>query len=228
MVVPVHRVETGVLSGWNRPAAGSVTGARLNRRPAEPLVLAVRLHHGDDLLAEHQVHLTEQDVRVQVDLPRQANGQQYRELLWSPERPRLIDATVDLLLRGPLLDDVADDEMCGVAINRTFPVNERYHAILLDAVSSIPDVLPGDSVWWHCDMVHAVAPVTDQQGWGNVVYIPAAPRCAKNDAYAARVREAFLSGKSPSDFPEEDYEVAWPDRFGPDRLNEIGRRGLGL
>ena len=42
------------------------------------------------------------------------------------------------------------------------------------------------------------------------------------------MREAFLSGKSPSDFPEEDYEVAWPDRFGPDRLNEIGRRGLGL
>ena len=77
-------------------------------------------------------------------------------------------------------------------------------------------------------MVHAVAPVTDQQGWGNVIYIPAAPRCAKNEAYAALVREAFLSGRSPHDFPEEDYEASWPDRFAPEDLNAIGRRGLGL
>ncbi len=132
-----------------------------------------------------------------------------------------------LMLR-PLLEDVEEGEMCGVQPNRTFPVNERYHAILTRALSGIPDVAPGDSVWWHCDMVHAVAPVTDQQGWGNVIYVPAAPRCPKNEAYAASVREAFLSGRSPSDFPEEDYEASWPNRFSVDRLNEIGRRGLGL
>ncbi len=132
-----------------------------------------------------------------------------------------------LMLR-PLLDDVADDEMCGVQPNRTFPVNERYHAILLEAVSSIPDVAPGDSVWWHCDMIHSVAPVTDQQGWGNVMYIPAAPLCAKNVAYQTKVREAFLAGNSPYDFPEENYEASWTNRFGVDDLNDIGRRGLGL
>ncbi|HEY0238203.1 MAG TPA: YbiU family protein, partial [Friedmanniella sp.] len=81
---------------------------------------------------------------------------------------------------------------------------------------------------WHCDLIHAVAPVTDQQGWGNVVYIPAAPQCAKNEAYAELVREAFLSGRSPHDFPEEDYEASWPDRFQEGDLNDIGRRGLGL
>ena len=43
-----------------------------------------------------------------------------------------------------------------------------------------------------------------------------------------RVREAFLNGESPSDFPEEHYEREWPDRFGPDQLSSIGRRGLGL
>ena len=132
-----------------------------------------------------------------------------------------------LMLR-PLLDDVPADQMCGVQPNRTFPVNEKYHAVLLPALSAIPDVAPGDSVWWHCDMIHAVAPVRDQQGWGNVIYIPAAPRCAKNDAYAALVREAFLAGNSPYDFPEENYEAGWPNRFGVDQLNEIGRRGLGL
>ncbi|MFT4165973.1 MAG: DUF1479 family protein [Microlunatus sp.] len=132
-----------------------------------------------------------------------------------------------LMLR-PLLDDVPADEMCGVAINRTFPVSRRYHEVLLDAVSSIPDVVPGDSVWWHCDMIHSVAPVTDQQGWGNVMYIPAAPLCTKNVNYQTKVREAFLAGNSPYDFPEENYEASWPNRYSVDQLNDIGRRGLGL
>ncbi|WP_375432037.1 DUF1479 domain-containing protein [uncultured Friedmanniella sp.] len=132
-----------------------------------------------------------------------------------------------LMLR-PLLDDVPEDSMCGVKPNHTFPVTEEWHALLMDAVSGIPSVQPGDSVWWHCDLVHAVAPVTDQQGWGNVMYIPAAPWCPKNEQYAGLVRDAFLAGRSPYDFPEEHYEVAWPDRFAPDQLNAIGRRGLGL
>ena len=77
-------------------------------------------------------------------------------------------------------------------------------------------------------MIHSVAPVTDQQGWGNVIYIPAAPWCPKNEAYAACVQEAFLAGNSPFDFPSENYEQDWPNRFSVDQLNAIGRRGLGL
>ena len=60
------------------------------------------------------------------------------------------------------------------------------------------------------------------------MYIPAAPWCGKNESYARLVREAFLAGRSPFDFPEEHYEVSWANRFQPGQLNEIGRRGLGL
>ena len=139
----------------------------------------------------------------------------------------IVKAMAYLMLR-PLLSDVAEDDMCSVQPNCTFPVSEQWHSILTPALSAIPSVAPGDSVWWHCDMIHAVAPVTDQQGWGNVIYIPAAPWCAKNEAYASSVREAFLGGRSPSDFPAEDYEQSWPNRFHADQLNAIGRRGLGL
>ncbi len=132
-----------------------------------------------------------------------------------------------LMLR-PLAEDVPAEDMCSVQLNRTFPVLPRWHEALLPAVSAIPSVQPGDSVWWHCDMVHAVAPVTDQQGWGNVMYIPAAPWCDKNEAYAASVREAFVAGRSPADFPAEDYEAFWPDRCALADLNKTGRRGLGL
>lgn len=137
------------------------------------------------------------------------------------------EAMAYLMLR-PLLDDVAEDDMCGVTTGKTFPANDTWHPLLLEALSGIPSVQPGDSVWWHCDMIHAVAPVEDQQGWGNVMYIPAAPWCTKNEEYAARVREAFAAGNSPDDFPEENYEADWPNRFHADDLNAIGRRGLGL
>ena len=133
-----------------------------------------------------------------------------------------------LMLR-PLLADVADDDMCGVTVNQAFPAgDERWHGPLLRALSGIPDVRAGDSVWWHCDMIHSVAPVTDQRGWGNVMYIPAAPWCPRNEAYSASVRAAFLTGSSPADFPEEHYERAWEGRFTADRLNTTGRRGLGI
>jgi hypothetical protein len=137
------------------------------------------------------------------------------------------EAMAYLMLR-PLLSDVPDDDMCGVTTNQVFPANETWHPLLMDALTGIPDVQAGDSVWWHCDMVHSVAPVTSQKGWGNVMYIPAAPWCPRNEEYAANVRESFVTGSSPSDFPEEHYERSWHDRFAIDELNETGRRGLGL
>jgi hypothetical protein len=139
-----------------------------------------------------------------------------------------IPEAMGYLMLRPLLSDVPDDDMCGVTTNQVFPANEQWHSLLLEALSGIPDVRAGDSVWWHCDMIHSVAPVQDQQGWGNVMYIPAAPWCPRNQAYAASVRESFRTGSSPSDFPEENYERDWPNRFRFDELNTTGRRGLGI
>ncbi|CAM3508697.1 DUF1479 domain-containing protein [Nocardioides zeicaulis] len=137
------------------------------------------------------------------------------------------EAMAYLMLR-PLLDDVPEDDMCGVTTNQVFPASEKWHPLLMEALSGIPDVRAGDSVWWHCDMIHSVAPIKDQQGWGNVMYIPAAPWCERNEKYAATVREAFITGSSPGDFPEEHYERNWTNRFQVEQLNETGRRGMDL
>ena len=75
------------------------------------------------------------------------------------------EAMAYLMLR-PLLDDVADDDMCGVTVNQVFPANEHWHPLLMRALTGIPDVQAGDSVWWHCDMIHSVAPVTRPAGLG--------------------------------------------------------------
>ncbi len=139
-----------------------------------------------------------------------------------------IPGAMAYLMLRPLLADVAADDMCGVAIGQAFPVTGKWHPLLVRALTGIPDVRAGDSVRWHCDMIHSVAPVTGQQGWGNVMYIPAAPWCPRNERYAPSVREAFAAGSSPDDFPAEHYERTWTGRFQPADLNRAGRRGLGL
>ncbi|MEM8708470.1 MAG: YbiU family protein [Actinomycetota bacterium] len=140
----------------------------------------------------------------------------------------VIPGAIAYLLLRPLLDDVEPEDMCGVSVGQSFWVTPEWHGPLLDGLSRIPDVRAGDSVWWHGDLVHGVAPVEDQQGWGNVMYIPAAPWCPRNERYAASLGPAFLSGRSPDDFPDEHYEVDWAGRFGADELNDFGRESLGL
>lgn len=137
------------------------------------------------------------------------------------------EAMAYVLLR-PLLDDVPDDELCGVAPGKVLPISEKWHPLLIKALSAIPTISAGDSVWWHCDVIHSVAPVENQQGWGNVMYIPAAPLCEKNLAYAHKVKIALEKGASPGDFPREDYEADWQARFTLDDLNVHGKRALGI
>jgi len=137
------------------------------------------------------------------------------------------EAMAYILLR-PLLDDVPEDELCGVAPGRVLPISEKWHPLLIEALTSIPALEAGDSVWWHCDVIHSVAPVENQRGWGNVMYIPAAPMCEKNLAYAQKVKAALETGASPGDFPRENYEASWQGRFTLADLNIHGKRALGM
>jgi hypothetical protein len=132
-----------------------------------------------------------------------------------------------LLLRA-LQDDVADDDLCGAVNGQALPISRRWHPVLMPALTPIPAVEPGDTVWWHGDMIHSVGSVADQQGWGNVMYIPATPDCAKNAEYAEQCGQAFLNGTSPGDFAAEDYEVNWTGRAGVHDLNVTGLQQLGL
>jgi hypothetical protein len=139
-----------------------------------------------------------------------------------------IPLAITRLLLRPLLDDVAEHDLCGVTMNRVLPVTTQWHRRLLDGLSPVPDLQPGDSVWWHADLIHAVAPVVDQKGWASVMYIPASPWNDRNADYARSVQNAFLAGNSPDDFPAEHYEASWHHRFTIDELNHLGRAALGM
>ncbi len=134
---------------------------------------------------------------------------------------------VYMLLR-PLLDDVPEDVLCGAEPGRALSMSAEWHPALMPALSPIPLVEPGDSVWWHCDVVHAVEDEHQGSGYSNVIYIGGAPWCAKNAAYLDRQKAAFLAGRSAPDFAAEDYEVDFAGRATAADLTDLGRKQMGL
>jgi hypothetical protein len=132
-----------------------------------------------------------------------------------------------ILLRA-LEDDVPEDELCGAKPGRALSIKPEWHALLLEALSSIPLMQPGDTVWWHSDVIHAVENEHRGKGYSNVMYIASTPGCQKNTAYLERQLPAFLSGRTPPDFAPDNFEVDFEGRATEAHLTPLGRSQLGL
>jgi hypothetical protein len=139
----------------------------------------------------------------------------------------ITNSMVYMLLRA-LQDDVPDDELCGAKPGRALSVQPEWHSMLLKALTSIPRMQPGDTVFWHSDVVHAVENEHRGTGYSNVMYISSTPGCAKNTAYLARQAPTFLAGKTPPDFAPDDFEVDFKGRATDEDLTPLGRSQMGL
>ena len=131
-----------------------------------------------------------------------------------------------MLLRA-LLDDIPEDELCGAAACRAMMLSDQYHSLLKRGYGSIPLMQPGDTVWWHPDVLHGVEDVHRGTGYSNVMYIAPAPDCAKNRAYSDLQRPAFEQGLSAPDFAPDNFEVDFKNRFLPEDLSPLGRQQMG-
>lgn len=107
------------------------------------------------------------------------------------------------------------------------------HLRLEECMVSIPKMQPGDSIWWHCDMLHAVE--VDHFGGGDasVAYVAATPTTETNKAYMRRQAEDFLNGgRVPEDFrghyPDERKESGFRGWVGEAGISEEGKRAAGL
>ena len=132
-----------------------------------------------------------------------------------------------ILLRA-LQDDIPTDSLCNATPGRPLLISNEYHKDLLEGLVSIQEVKPGDTVWWHPEVVHAVADKHTGKNYSNVMFIGASPQCPKNLDYAKRQTENFLLGKSPPDFAAEDYEVDFNGRFTVEELSTLGRTQMAL
>lgn len=69
---------------------------RLNAIPAEPVALTVKLTAQGKLLAQQTMTLADSELRFEISVPQLENGVHREALLWTPERPNLIDVEVTL------------------------------------------------------------------------------------------------------------------------------------
>ncbi|HVZ13464.1 MAG TPA: YbiU family protein [Bauldia sp.] len=132
-----------------------------------------------------------------------------------------------VLLRA-LQDDVPEDDLCGAAPGRALGVRPEWHADMMAGTVSIPEVNPGDTVWWHTDICHSVADEHAGKEYASVIYIGSAPDCPKNRAYLPGQKAAFLEGRSPPDFAPMNFEVDFRGRATEADLTDLGRRQMGF
>ncbi|KAI9566894.1 hypothetical protein HD554DRAFT_2024990 [Boletus coccyginus] len=103
------------------------------------------------------------------------------------------------------------------------------HLELEETMTSVPKVVPGDMVFWHCDVVHSVE--TEHTGTTDsaVMYIPAVPNTPNNSAYVAKQVETFLTGQNPPDFDKVPEETTFVGLGADVDVKEpIGRVAMGL
>lgn len=143
---------------------------------------------------------------------------------------QLIPTTLSMpyMLLRALQDDIEKDDLCGAQPGRALTVNKKWHDLLLQGLVSIPNMEPGDTVWWHPDTVHAVEDKHSGNGYSNVMFIGAAPNCEKNRRFQSKQKGAFLAGRSCPDFSPEDHEVSYQNRATMDDLTDLGKRQMGF
>jgi len=139
-----------------------------------------------------------------------------------------IAAGIAYVLLRAVQDDVDEGDLCGAAPGRALGVRPEWHSDLIAGLVSIPEVRPGDTVFWHTDICHAVADEHEGSEYASVIYIGSAPDCPKNRAYLPKQRNAFLEGRSAPDFAAMDFEVDFKGRATLGDLTDLGRVQMGF
>ncbi|KAL6243499.1 hypothetical protein RBB50_009492 [Rhinocladiella similis] len=104
------------------------------------------------------------------------------------------------------------------------------HLRLRECMVGIPRMAPGDTVWWHADMCHAVEVEHNGDHEASVAYIAATPRTKQNMSYMKGQLEDMLKGIPPEDFREGSAEKNFK-MFTGEKSNlsgEAGRRAMGF
>eukprot|EP00730_Choanoeca_flexa_P003051 TRINITY_DN11270_c0_g1_i4.p1 TRINITY_DN11270_c0_g1~~TRINITY_DN11270_c0_g1_i4.p1 ORF type:complete len:260 (+),score=39.97 TRINITY_DN11270_c0_g1_i4:168-947(+) len=137
--------------------------------------------------------------------------------------PFLRESTTHMMVR-PFLQDIPAGIFPGAFPGRGQDINPEYHDILTELTISLPHkIQPGDMVFWHCDLIHAVESQHGGSEDASVFFIPACPRTAGNVEYAKGLYQALEAGHTPADFPQTHAEQDFKDRATVEDLSPLGR-----
>ncbi|KAJ7698985.1 hypothetical protein B0H17DRAFT_1196577 [Mycena rosella] len=127
-------------------------------------------------------------------------------------------------------------EFPGSGVRTGQELNDATHSHLRlnKTMISMPHVEPGDQVYWHCDLIHAIETYHGGKIDSSVMYIPAAPLTLLNAECLRDQRSNFLavdlnaSRHAISDFPGGQGEKEFVGRATVADVHPDGRRALGF
>jgi hypothetical protein len=108
------------------------------------------------------------------------------------------------------------------------------HLRIEEYMVSIPAMEPGDTIWWHADMCHAVEVEHHGLGEASVAYIAATPSTEQNKKYMQQQLEDFLKSVAPLNFRHSLHDLGEKDTsldgYVGEKgiLSEDGRRAMGF
>mmetsp|Transcript_22229 Transcript_22229/g.44759 ORF Transcript_22229/g.44759 Transcript_22229/m.44759 type:complete len:627 (+) Transcript_22229:56-1936(+) len=214
-----EHMDNGGMSRWAHPAWQQVYGAVLGGRLSEfdPWEVGRRASVSSSVFRTFQgwLALTPQGPR---------DG--------SLEVVPLLAEAISYVMLRPLRGDVPAHQLCGVndlGGSETLEITNRWHGPLLRGKLSVGQVQPGDTVWWHPDVIHGVESEHCGEHLSNVLYIPSAPMCPLNARCLRRQREAFEQGNAPPGFPNLRIERQSAEfRSTEKNLSSLGRQQMGF
>lgn len=138
---------------------------------------------------------------------------------------------------SPLLDpqawkldlDTSDFPKAPLGRSQEFDDASHPHLELSRTMTSLGEVRPGDTAWWHCDAIHSVESQHSGKGPSAVFYIPSVPLTVANAEYVASQRDSFQAGIPPPDFPGGDGESRFAGK-GDEKavIGDEGKMAMGL
>ncbi|RSL45264.1 hypothetical protein CEP53_010852 [Fusarium sp. AF-6] len=236
-------IDAGSLCRWADPQYRQVYGQILSGHPElhDPYDLDVR-KNADQFLFKAQAHSVVFRSFQGWTALTQTSATKGTLLLY-PE----VKSTVAYLMLRPFFAPPSNQEDVMDAEKWTFDPDSNWfpgtireqsqrlspsshpHLRLKECLSYIPDMKPGDTVWWHTDMCHAVDP--DQLGDqdASVVYVASCPTTPINKRYIKEQLEAALAGRSPPDCTGvETNESKLKGYTGFSQVSEEGKAVLGF
>lgn len=131
----------------------------------------------------------------------------------------LVKAIGYILLRN-LMSDLDPRYFVGANPGEPLSVISKLYNELYAAQTTIPDLAPGDTVWWHPDVIQGIESTKRANRLSQLHFLSATPICKKNIKYLGSQWQCMNIGRSPTDFSDIQMELSFKERVTTDDISD--------
>ncbi|XP_040565653.1 uncharacterized protein YbiU [Lepeophtheirus salmonis] len=140
--------------------------------------------------------------------------------------PILKEATGYFILR-PFMKDIPNKLFPGCLPGKPLELSPLYHPLLYNNMIPIPALNPGDTVWWHEDLIYSES--NDVETTESAIRLLTGPDCEINRHYLRKQRHSFTLKKKYFDEVESNNvnEKGFNGGCSYEDLSSLGKRMMG-